>query len=166
MAGFLIVSSVFFCIINLVVTATHMQVMAEPNSLGISQQPQNVPFCDLIKQAETYENKLVRVRASFVSNFESAVLYDSGCNDKGNQVEFILDCSGDGSCKEMQEILSKDLKGDPFSGMRADLVMLGRLTRNRNSTLGEEDGGPALSFRVSQIQETIQPAPKKSIPLN
>ena len=163
-AGSLVVASAFFFISFGI--ASHLQLTAVQRNIGISQQPQNVLFCDLIKHADKYENKLVRLRASFASNFESAVLYDSDCNDRGNQVEFILDCPSTGSCKEMQETLDRSLKGDPFSGMRVDLVMIGRLTRIRVSTEVEGDGEPTLGFRVSQIQETIQRPPEKSIPIN
>lgn len=102
-ASSLILASTFFFTSNFVVTPAQLQFRALPkNTLSNSQQPQNVLFCDLIKDAERYENKLVRVRPSFVVNFESIVLYDSRCNERGNQVELTLDCSSDENCKEMR----------------------------------------------------------------
>src|SRR5690242_2933921 len=100
----LIVGPLFLSILNSVGTRSSPQLIAvSTNNFVNSQLPQNVAFCDLVKQAETYENKLVRVRASFISNFESNVLYDVDCYDKDTQVELILDCPSDSSCKEMQE---------------------------------------------------------------
>ena len=124
----LLIGSLFLSIINSVGTRRSPQLLAvATNNFINSQLPQNVVFCDLVKQAETYKNKLVRVRASFILNFESNVLYDVDCYDKDSPVELILDCPSESSCKELQENLDKSLNGDPFSGMRADLVIVGRL---------------------------------------
>ena len=163
----LVIASGFLFIINGVVTRTRSQLKIVSKALlANSQQPQNVVFCDLIKHAATYENKLVRVRASFISNFESSMLYDAGCNEGDIQVELILDCPSDSSCKEMQEILDKGLKGDPFSGMRGDLVMIGRLRRSKVPAGHPRERGASLIFGVSHIEKTIQTTPEKTIPID
>ena len=163
----LLIGSLFLSIINSVGTRRSPQLIAvSTNNFINSQLPQNVVFCDLVKQAETYKNKLVRVRASFISNFESNVLYDVDCYDKDTQVELILDCPSEGSCKEMQEILGKSLKGDPFSGMRADLVMVGRLRSVKVPSEGARERGISLTFGVTLIETTIPMPPQNPIPIN
>jgi hypothetical protein len=162
----LLIGPLFLPIINSVGTRRSPQLIAvSTNNFINSQLPQNVVFCELVKQAETYENKLVRMRASFISNFESNVLYDVDCYDKDTQVESILDCPTESLCKEIQETLGKSLKGDPFSGMRADLVMVGRLRIVKVPSEGARKRGISLTFGVTQIETTIPMPPQNPIPI-
>lgn len=71
-----------------------------------------------------------------------------------------------GSCKEMQEILGKSLKGDPFSGMRGDLVMVGRLRSVKVPSEGARERGISLTFGLTQIETTIPMPPQNPIPID
>jgi hypothetical protein len=125
-----------------------------------SKKMPTVYFCDLVAHPELYENKIVRVRASYFANFESNLLYDLECNSKENHVWFMLDCDTDESCKAMRDILNKNLEGDPFSGMRVELVIVGQLKRPKSDHRQGMQNGFRLEFAVTRIEQAIP------IPLN
>jgi hypothetical protein len=129
-----------------------------------SEKIPTVSFCDLVAHPELYHDKVVRVRAIYFANFESNMLYDPGCNRKENRVWFILDCDTDESCKAMRAKLDKSLEGDPFSGVRAELVMIGRLKLPTPSHRYGVQSGFRLGFAVTQIEEAIQIPSNASMP--
>src|SRR5947207_14705388 len=75
----------------------------QPSSF--SEEIPTVSFCDLLAHSELYKDRVVRVRAVYVANFESSVLYDARCTSKENRVWFTLECNTDGSCKTLRERL-------------------------------------------------------------
>src|SRR5215471_1494616 len=88
---------------NVIDTNNDRSVPISVESFLNVQPPQTVAFCELVKHPESYENRLVRVRASYVSNFESSMLYDLRCDSRENHVDLIPDCSSEESCKLMRE---------------------------------------------------------------
>jgi hypothetical protein len=138
-----------------------MSIGQSTQSSESSEKIPTVPFCDLVARPELYDNKVVRVRASYFANFESDMFYDLKCNNKENYVWPILDCDTDESCKAMRDILNKNLEGDPFSGMRVELVMVGRLKRAKSGHRYGVQDGFRLGFAVTRIEQAI-PIPSKT----
>lgn len=91
------------------------------------QDVPTVNFCDLVSHPEDYNNKTVRVRAKYLTTFEWDMLYDLKCTGKENYIQPYLDCSSDESCRPLKETLGRNLSGDPFTGSRAELVVIGRV---------------------------------------
>jgi hypothetical protein len=124
-----------------------------------SEGIRTVSFCDLVGQPALYENKTVRIRAMIVSTFDNQYLYDPRCPDQENYVWPILDCRANSSCKVLQKRLNESLKGDPFSGMRTELVFVGRLKELKADHRYGVQGGYRLAFTIERI-EAAKPLPK------
>src|SRR6266404_1286583 len=135
--------------------------IGQSSSSNSSEKIPTVSFCDLVTHPELYVNKLVRVRASYFANFESNMLYDLGCKNKENHVWFMLDCGTDESCKAVRETLDKNLKGDPFSGMRVELIVVGRLKCPKAGHRYGVQNGFRLGFAVTRIEQAI-PIPENT----
>jgi hypothetical protein len=132
-----------------------MRIGRSTQSSNSSEKIPTVRFCDLVARPELYDNKVVRVRASYLANFESAMFYDLKCNDRENYVEPTLACDTDESCKAIRDTISKNLEGDPFGGARVELVMLGLLKRAKSGhRFGGQDGF-RLGFAITRIEKTI-----------
>ncbi len=132
-----------------------MSIGQSTHSSTNSEKIPTVSFCDLVAQPKLYANKVVRVRASYFANFESNMLYDLVCNSKENHIWFMLDCGSDESCKAMRDTLNKNLEGDPFSGMRVELVIVGRLKRPKSGHRYGVQDGFRLAFAVMRIEQAI-----------
>lgn len=120
-----------------------------------------VSFCDLVSHPELYADKVVRVQVTYLSTFESNVLYDPKCVDRENYVWPMFDCGADQSCKAMRKRLDKSLKGDPFSGMRSELLIVGRLKGPKPSFRYGVQSGCRLGFSIERI-ERARPLPSHS----
>jgi hypothetical protein len=125
-------------------------------SLNASDQFPTIPFCELVTASESYKDKVVKTKASYIITFESSILYSLNCNDEENYVRPILDCGSDEACAEMQAKISKELKGDPFSGRRAELTIIGKLRLlPEPGHQYSQQGKPRLGFAISQIEEVV-----------
>lgn len=121
-----------------------IKTYAQSKSIASSSSSEisTVKFCDVIRNPEFYDGKTIRIQVTWFSNFEWVWLYAPGLDTCDSQKNFIrpdLDCLNDVACKEMQEILNKNLEGDPFDGMRAELVLVGRF-RYRKEPLSNGEG--------------------------
>ena len=47
-----------------------------------------VAYCDLVKDAASYDQKIIRVRAVYFGGFESSVFYDGACRGRETWVNF------------------------------------------------------------------------------
>ena len=128
-------------------------------SATIKQEVSSVCFCELVKHPELYDGKVVRVEAIYYSNFESSLLYDPLCSGDDNFVAPNLKCDTDKSCKELTEKVDKENVGDPFSGMRTRLVMIGTFKNGRTSN---PHYGKQNSIRFEFLISSIEKA--KSVP--
>lgn len=122
-----------------------------------------VEFCKLVSSPRYYEGKLVRLRASYLVNFESDILYDLRCGVTKNFVAPVLDCKDDEDCEVLKAALNRDLKGDPFGGSRVELIVVGRLigadeyVRRYGHSVGTN-----LGFSISRIEQSNRI--KRSVP--
>lgn len=63
-----------------------------------------VSFCDLTLHPKRYLNRVVRVRASYITWWESSYLYSESCRDDEHKIHDALDCDGEGiACRQMYE---------------------------------------------------------------
>jgi hypothetical protein len=126
------------------------------------QEIPTVKHCDLVNYPERYDQKIVRTQTSYFGTFDSAFLYDLTCNDKEHYTLPALDCQTDESCKPMQDIFNKNLEGDPFSGERVELIIVGRFKGPDKS--GRRYGGQRefrFRFEIQRIEKAI-PIPEKT----
>lgn len=108
---------------------------AYPQSPG-SPQPSEIPtveFCQLIRNPEIYDGKMIRLQATWVQTFEWSFLiasHSDTCHSQEHPIKPNLDCHTDAACKEMYGALNgENFEGDPLDGMRAGVVVVGRFQR-------------------------------------
>ena len=126
-----------------------------------------VAFCDLVTRPESYLGKVVRLRAIYFANFESAFLYDVNCRNSKDYVELIC---GAESCKAMQEKIDKTSHGDPFGGVQSALTLVGQL-KYPETRYAEIDGKRVveikkyrLDFVIKQIEQAEPVPPDTPMP--
>ncbi len=131
---------------------------------GLREIP-TVSFCELVSHPDAYERKTVRVRATFISNFESNLLFDPKCSGKKNMVWFMLDCETDATCDVLRQTLTSNLQGDPFSGEQGDFLFIGQLKFPKPGQRFGVQGGFRLGFSVSQIEQvdSVKPDSNRSL---
>lgn len=100
------------------------------------EEPIDVEFCDLVTQPESFRDRLVRVRAVFESTFEWRRLYHDACRSSKNYVWPVFECDTIESCEKFRQLLKKDMIGDPFSGEKVAVVLLGRFRESNNPKRG------------------------------
>jgi hypothetical protein len=93
----------------------------KPNASG---SVPTISYCELIREPELYEGKLVRVSATWYYGFERSSLYHRECMDPENSawLVFVEEAKG---CKRTDKI-TKKLTND--SANKADVVVLGTLS--------------------------------------
>jgi len=121
-----------------------------------------VSFCELINSQDKYKNKIVRVRATYITSFEWTALYDLKCADKNKKPEdkYIrptLDCEVEKTCKALQMKLINGLHHS--SGNRVELLMTGQLTVKTQSGGATFIGDYPLIFIIKSIEETLSISP-------
>lgn len=96
-----------------------------------SEEIIEVGFCELVSHPETYNDKTVRVRASWYETFEGDVLYDIQCDERGALIEPDFDCTSGFLCNSLgtylESFLDRDEEGDVImAGRRAEFTLTGR----------------------------------------
>jgi hypothetical protein len=149
----------------LVVNQQSGKTFAQSQTSTTPSEVPTVSFCKVIHNPELYDGKVVRIQAIWFQNFEWSWLYAYGldtCDSRKNFIRPFLDCAGD-ACKEMQGILNKNLKGDPFDGMHVGLVLVGRFHYRREPLMNGEGQNGAWYFKlgVTSIEE-VKKIPEES----
>jgi hypothetical protein len=116
-----------------------------------TETPSSVPtvfYCELIRDPNLYEGKLVRVAATWNYGFEWSYLYHRDCIGRENKawVEFVDEDKG---CERTKKV-SKKLK-DKFDN-KADIVAVGTLQGGG----GYGDGGYQYQFVITCLEEAKQ----------
>lgn len=98
------VLAVLFIQLSLLILLTH----------GVPpQEPLNVPFCDLLTGAQSYEGKTVLTTAIIGSNEHDTMVYDASCRSTSNEnrsadIEFPSDWTTSNLGKKLSKILRHD----------------------------------------------------------
>lgn len=117
-----------------------------------SQDVPTIPFCELVDHPDVYSGKLVRIRVTYISTWESNTLYDSRCNDVKHYVSPQLKCDDNELCASKANKLTRNLSGNQYYGMRVQLVMVGKLNA---PTAGNQQSHSKerLTFEIHEIEE-------------
>ena len=123
--------------------------------LNVQEPIEDVEFCHLVTHPESFRDRLVRVRAVFESTFEWRRLYDDACRGAKNYVWPVFECDTIESCEKFSQRLKKDMIGDPFSGKRVAVVLLGRFRESNNPKRGfGVQGGLQFQLEILKIEAT------------
>lgn len=123
-------------------------------------EPSTVSYCDLVTHPELYENKTVRVDATYFVGRHSAILYDKACSYEGSNIYFALDCNSKTKCKKLNDKIRKDLTGK-LKWARVQLVVIGRFNGPQKSGVNYgaqvgPDSGYKFQLDVSKIEKTTR----------
>lgn len=83
-----------------------------------------ISYCDLVREADLYKNKPVRVKASYFTSYHGAFFYDLACNELSKRARAVLTCENEESCKALRETLDRHLKGN-IREKRVELIVVG-----------------------------------------
>lgn len=83
-----------------------------------------IPYCDLIREPYLYNNKTVRVKASYITSYHGAFFYDLACRELNQRARSVLTCENEESCKTLRETLDRHLKGN-IREKRVELIVVG-----------------------------------------
>jgi len=156
---------------KLVAILTVALIMALPaqaqNSQGNKQDVAvpTVNFCDFTIHPERYAGKLVRVKATLVSWWESSYLYSPACEIDAKKIHDGLDCSGQRDCDQVGEAVRREIErvGKPaeYNSYKATLFWVGRLIGPSRIGFGHLNGFK-FEFRIRSAEgqsETTTTAP-------
>lgn len=135
------------------------KLQAVPDKKNIKQKSsyQTVSYCDLVTHPELYDDKIVRVEATYLLGKHAVSLYSKICNKQGG-ISFVLDCKSENSCKKMNSIIRKDRTGNAYWS-RAQMIVIGRFNGppksggTYNAQIDPESGFK-FQIRVSKIEKT------------
>jgi len=118
----------------------------------------NVAFCDLLKQSDKYDGKIVRFRAKYISTFEVSALVDGNCTDKDNRVWADFDRESV-KCFTLPDVLKK-VEEQVYCCMYADLssiretemLVTGVFLKPNGQGYGH-DNNYRFKFTIKSVQE-------------
>ena len=139
----LLIISVFFSY-SVLAQTNRKTKKKSPSAKSVASQTDSIPtvdFCDLTVHPELYAGKLVRVKASIVSWWESSYLYNVKCETAEQKIHDGLDCDGEKECarlgKEVYGVINKNQRADKNkSAFRAYVTLIGRLSNPSESGFG------------------------------
>lgn len=130
-----------------------LSVSVAPQSISTVSEIPTVAFCDVIKNPQRYDGKLIRLHVVWLGNFEWEWLYatgSDGCESHKNFIRPFLDCPGDEVCKPLQNTLNANLRGDPLDGMKATFIVTGHF-HYRKGPLDAQNGEWYYKLGVTHI---------------
>jgi hypothetical protein len=139
------------------------QTRKRSNPQGTVYRVPTVDFCDLTIHPERYTEKLVRVKASLVSWWESSYLYNVRCETAEKKIHNALNCSGDEDCqrlgKEVYGYINPRERADSHGyASRAYVTIIGRLIGPSEAGFGHLNGFK-FEFRIRKV-EAASPMPR------
>ena len=78
-------NKIFIAILSLLTMA------AQDAKAQILKRPQDIPtiaYCDLVRDPTSYNQKIVRVKVTYIVGFEGSIMYDLACGRKDTWVRF------------------------------------------------------------------------------
>jgi hypothetical protein len=93
-----------------------------------------VNYCELIENAELYNNKYVRVKAIYTVGFESSILYHNDCEGKGSSenqmwVKFNHKYEQNSKptiCRRFKNLLKRSAKFNKYGISEVEVVFVGK----------------------------------------
>jgi hypothetical protein len=118
-----------------------------------------VDFCDLTVHPELYVGKLVRVKASLVSWWESSYLYNVNCEDSERKIQNALDCSGERKCrrlgKQVYGLIERHQRPDKNNyAFRSYVTLIGRLVGPSEVGFGHLNWSK-FEFRIRKAEAAL-----------
>lgn len=121
-----------------------------PSFAATVQKAPTVSFCDLVRDSEPYDKKIVRAQALFFRNMENGYLYDPTCGSENTYVWVEFDpayvYTDDAVKKKLDQALCP---AQPCPIGRARVTAVGRFDGPREGPYGHLDG---YRFRFSLIR--------------
>lgn len=145
----------------LVYNAPVAQPRTQSKSGGTNSVP-TVNFCDLTVHPERYAGKLVRVKATIISWWESSYLYNVKCETTEKKIHDGVDCSNDADCerigREAYDIINRAQQTDSDGYVyRANLTIVGRLVGPSTTGFGHLNGFK-FEFRIRTVESAESPS--------
>jgi len=145
-----VISLIFFAALSLSVTA---QERFQRNRIP------NVELCKLLKSAETYKNKTVRVRVVYHSWFEGSALSNNCAGESSVWVYFpdsVNSQSKPEIAERLEDVFFRYLPGakagsGTFNSFRTELTITGKITHSKKKPFGIH-GGYAYLFTVAVVE--------------
>lgn len=138
----------------------YLLFIAPPVADGKTYQQaiEEAEFCSIAINMEIYKSKMVQIRVVLYVNFENSYIFDKKC--KNIYADIIPNCNEEGSCKKMRQKLQEGLRGSIFSGVKANVVLVGKFLDKK---LHEQKyGGPPrydMAFEVEEVIQSLPPDP-------
>lgn len=123
------------------------------------QEPLAISLCELIKDPNSHDGKLVKLIVSFAVGPESTMLYDLKCNNDKSYIYARVFCDDKKPC-EMIQLLEDNSDGD-FFWKRSEITVIGIF---RVAAPSEKGFGHLSAFRYALDMERIENI--KRIPKN
>lgn len=123
---------------------------------------ETVDFCDLTINPKLYAGKLIRIKGSIVSWWESSYLYNVKCETDDRKIHDALDCSSEKECeslgKEIYSIINRNQRADKNKyAFRAYVTLIGRLSNPSEVGFGCLNSFK-FEFRIKKV-EAVSPMP-------
>ena len=128
---------------------------------------EDVDFCDLTINPKLHAGKLVRVKGSIFSWWESSYLYNVKCETKDQKIHDGLDCSGKKECaslgKKVYGVINKNQLADKNEyAFRAYVTLIGRLSEPNEIGFGHLNSFK-FEFRIKKVESSIANASRYSL---
>lgn len=98
--------------------------------LSISEDdlPITISYCELIRKPELYNNKVIRLKASYLIGPHYNILYSTLCQEKKTYLLPKLTCKSKDECKSISDIIYNKSSGSAYDyySRRIGLVLIGR----------------------------------------
>jgi hypothetical protein len=114
-----------------------------------------VSYCDLVDKPELYDGKIIRVQASYFTNYEGDFLYDLNCNEFNKYTNPVFSCSNENDCDKLRKAIEKS-KSCNVIICRANLVITGRFKGPGSyGKLFPQEPGFRYEIKISKIEKGI-----------
>lgn len=141
--------------ITLIIFLLAVSSFAQSPASSPSAEIPTVDYCGLIRNAVSYDKKVIRVRALYVVGFEAAYLYDSACSEESggdNRAWVEFSDSFEKSCnpvvaKKFRSLL-KSSAANKYGLGRVEVVFVGKFDGVRQTAELKLKNGKVFKFSV------------------
>ena len=154
----LVIISIFFSYSALAKTIGRNEKISAKSVAVQTDSIPTVDFCDLTIHPKLYVGKLIRVKGSTVSWWESSYLYNVKCETKDQKIHDSLDCSGKKVCvilsRKVYGVINKNQLADKNEyAFRVYVTLIGRLSEPNEIGFGHLDSFK-FEFRIKEVEAT------------
>ncbi|HEX8846227.1 MAG TPA: hypothetical protein VF791_16380 [Pyrinomonadaceae bacterium] len=128
-----------------------------------------VSLCQLAANPQSYDNKTIRLRASYLFDVQPTDdpfyhLYDLSCSPKENRIAPNFKCVGDEGCKKFNKLLKTHARYNEGRTMgRVELTVVGQFHAPNGKGYGHLGMHP-LGMDITQVERVRPIAPKTPWP--